>query len=123
MVEGLRLSRFPAKMTLVHARKSHTRSRPCLRILRCLLVLKQRASTMTLPQHSQSLAFKCSILMWLINCNLGEDAASSLAQFAHDLRGCPFGVCRGKPHTALLSSDRCDQCYCERIFADSLTGT
>ena len=34
--------------------------------------------------------------------------------------GAPLGVRRGNPHTALLSSDRCDQCFCEQIFADSL---
>ena len=53
----------------------------------------------------------------MAKCNLGK---VNLARFAHDLWGCPFGVRRGKPHTALLSSDRCNQCFCERIFADSL---
>ena len=39
--------------------------------------------------------------------------------FAHDLWGHLFGVRRGKPHTALLSSNRCDQYFYEGIFADS----
>ena len=38
----------------------------------------------------------------------------------HMICGGALRVRKGKLHTALPSSDRYDQCFCERIFADSL---
>ena len=61
----------------------------------------------------------------MAKCNLGkvnlELMLPAVSPSLHMIRGgAPLEFAGGKLRTALLSSDRCDQCFYERIFADSL---
>ena len=65
------------------------------------------------------------IIFYVAKCNLGkvnlELMLPAVSPSLHMIcGGAPLEFVGGKPHTALLSSDRCNQCFCERIFADSL---